>query len=103
MTRNQMLQILFAGAAALALGACSGTGAGLASIAPSGPSPTPAPTPTPTPTPAPPLAPEHIGLVSSVPFAVVGTGDTFTTDVQGQQPTVQSQPSANDVQLSYDP
>lgn len=87
---------LVTGAAALALSACGGSGGGvIASI------PTP-PVMSPTPTSTAPLPPEHFALVSAAPFAVVATGDTFTTDAQGQHPALQSQPSAKDVQFSYD-
>jgi hypothetical protein len=59
------------------------------------------PTPTPTPSTAP-VAPAHLGLVSSAPFAVLSIGDTYTTDASGGDAKASSGPSIQGVQFSYD-
>jgi hypothetical protein len=105
---RQHLRNLLIAASALSLSACGGGGTRIASIpnpqlTPT-PTPTPAPTPAPTPTPtSAPIPPAHIGLVSPAPFAVLGVGDTYSTDSAGQHPTLLSGPSAQNVQFSYDP
>jgi hypothetical protein len=56
----------------------------------------------PAPAPTKPLAPAHLGLVSSAPFAVLGIGDAYTTDASGNGAKASSAPSTQDVQFSFD-
>lgn len=89
-------------AGAIALSACGGGGGGGMSFIPAPPAaPTPTPTPTPTPAPSGPIAPEHLGLVSGQPFAVLAEGDTYTTDATGQNNKPLAGPSIEAVQFSY--
>ena len=96
-----LLYVSAATAAALTLCSCGGGGGSqVASVPP--PPATPMPTPTPTPTPSAPLPPAQLGLVSSAPFAVLGVGETYSTDASGNDPKSIAGPSAQDVQFSYD-
>jgi len=91
MTNRELRKSLSVGAAIMSLTGCGG-GGGMSFI----------PAPVAQPTPAGPLPPAQIGLVSTEPFAVLGTGDTFTTDPSGQNVKPLTAPSAQDVQFSYD-
>jgi hypothetical protein len=92
-TRARSIMI---GCSALGLAACGGGGGGVsAQFIPSPPTP-------PTPTATVPIAPQHLGLVSAAPFAVLSIGDTYTTDAAGQRSARLSGPAAQDVQFSYD-
>jgi hypothetical protein len=85
----------------LAISGCGGGGSGMSFIP--APPPAPTPSPTPTPTPAGPIAPDHLGLVSSQPFAVLAEGDTYSAPESSEQNAKRiSGPSAQDVQFSYD-
>lgn len=97
MSVRQIRQGLFVCGGALALSACGGGGGGpqVAAI------PTAPATPTPTPAPAPPIPPPHLGLISAQPFAVVGIGDSYTTDSAGDREAPLSAPTVQDVQFSY--
>src|SRR5689334_10190994 len=97
MSGRRLCAILLA-ASGLSLAACGGGGGGgqVASLAP--PPVTPAPPPAETP-----LPPAHIGLVSDKPFAVLATGDTYTTDANGNHPAPASPPALQDAQFSYNP
>lgn len=90
--RHHLHPLLIA-TSALSLAACGGGSEHVASI----------PAPPVTPTPSSPIPPADIGLVSSAPFAVLGMGDTYSTDAAGSHTTLLSGPSAQDVQFSYDP
>lgn len=65
---------------------------------------TPLPPVTPAPTPGDaPIPPQHIGLVSSAPFAVLAMGASYEADASGAPTTLLSGPSSQNVQFSYDP
>lgn len=90
---------LLVGAMAVALSACGG-GGGVAST-PFVPGP-PAPPPPPPESGSSVLPPEHLGLVSSQPFAALGVGDHYSGgDITSRTPV--TDPAAVDVQFSYDP
>jgi hypothetical protein len=87
---------LLVGATAVALCACGGGGGGVEST-PFVPPPPPPPGETGSSV----LPPEHLGLVSSEPFAILGVGDQYTSDSQSSR-TVLSGPAARDMQFRYD-
>lgn len=95
--RVQRFRFLLVGAAAIALSACGGGGVQSTPFVPSPPPPPPPPPP-----PAPVLPPDHLGLVSSQPFAVLAVGDQYTADSTGSSRTIVSGPAARDMQFSYD-
>lgn len=89
---------LLVGAMAVGLSACGGGGGGGVASAPFVPEP---------PAPPPPqggssvLPPEHLGLVSSQPFAALGVGDHYSGgDISSRADVTDA--AAGDVQFSYD-
>lgn len=84
---------------AVALAACGGGGGGMSFI----PAPPVTPPPPPPPPATAPIPPDHLGLISKAPFAVLATSGTFTLDSNGQTATQVSPPAAHDVQFSFDP
>lgn len=92
--RVQYLRCLLVGATAIALSACGGGGVDSTPFVP-------APPPPPPQTGSSVLPPEHLGLVSSEPFAILGVGDQYTYDVDLNR-VITSGPSASDMQFSYD-
>lgn len=79
---------------ALTLSACGGGDDSVASIPPP-----PASSPPPS---SGPLKPPHLGLVSSAPFVVVGTGTTFSFEANAPSGTTIVAPEYEPVSFSYD-
>jgi hypothetical protein len=93
--RVQHLRCLLVGATAIALSACGGGGVESTPFVP-------APPPAPPPPGSSVLPPEHLGLVSSDPFAILGVDDQYTVNTADSSRTIVSGPSARDMQFSYD-